>query len=70
MSWIDPHLAAIATFFREEVMLFLLQTNLAYPYSSSRFMTDNEEGFYFSAANFTFHRNHFGDHLLMHLNAS
>jgi hypothetical protein len=61
MPWIDPHLAAIAAFFREEVMRFLLQTTLAYPYSASLFMTDNEEGLYFSIANFAFHRNHFGD---------
>jgi hypothetical protein len=38
-----PHLAAIAAFFREKIMRFLLQTAFAYPYSSSLFMTDYEE---------------------------
>jgi len=56
-----PHLAAIAAFFREKIMRFLLATTFAYPYSSSLFMTDYEEGLYFSIAYFAFHRNHFGD---------
>lgn len=42
-------------------MSFLLATTFADPYSSSFFMTDYEEGLYFSIANFAFHRNHFGD---------
>jgi len=41
-------------------MRFLLQTTLAYPYSPSLFVTDYEEGFYFTVANFAFHWAHFG----------
>jgi hypothetical protein len=42
-------------------MSFLLATTFTDPNSSSFFMTDYEEGLYFSTANFAFHRNHFED---------
>jgi len=61
MPWIDPYLAAIAAFFREEIIRFLLQTTLTDPYSSSLFVTDYEEGLYFSIADFASHWAHFGD---------
>jgi hypothetical protein len=56
--------AAIAAFFREKAMRFLLQTTFADPNSSSFFMTDYEEGLYFSIADFAFHRNHLENHLI------
>jgi hypothetical protein len=56
----DPLLAATAAFLSQEAMRFLLQTTLAYPYSPSLFVTDYEEGFYFTIADFAFHWAHFG----------
>jgi hypothetical protein len=41
-------------------MRFLLQATLADPYSPSLFVTDYEEGFYFTIADFAFHWDHFG----------
>jgi len=61
MPWYYPFLAATAAFLCQEAMRFLLQATLADPYSPSLFVTDYEEGLYFSIANFAFHRNHFGD---------
>jgi hypothetical protein len=60
MPWNDPLSIAAATFLGQEVLRFLLQTILAYPYSTSLFVTYYEEGLYFSIAYFAFHGVHFG----------
>jgi hypothetical protein len=56
-----PHLTAIAALFRKDIMHFSLKTVLTDPYSSSLFVTDNEEGICILTANLAFYRNHFGD---------
>jgi hypothetical protein len=60
MPWNYPLLAATAAFLSHEAMRFLLQATLADPYSPSLFVTDYEEGFYFTIADFAFHWDHFG----------
>jgi hypothetical protein len=60
MPWNDPPSIATAAFLGQEVLRFLLQTILAYPYSTSLFVTYYEEGLYFFIAYFAFHGVHFG----------
>jgi len=61
----DPLSIAAAAFLGQEVLRFLLQTIIAYPYSASLFVTYYEEGLYFFIAYFAFHGVHFAVHIFV-----